>query len=302
MNISAIDIGSNSLRLMVGQETVSGFRFVATHAITTQLIQGIRDNGMLQGLPMRRSLRAVAKLVVLAQSYHAPKPRLAATESLRAAANRQLLIDLVMRRHGLSIEVLSAEEEAALTFASVRNNIFPMGELTVADLGGGSLEIASGSGDSPESWSGYPLGCVTLTATHLSNEPPGIDAWERTRIFARTVLRERLAIHGTLVGCGGAFTSVADMSIGLSRNQDAPLRGYRLEHSSIIQSGRFLASLPSARRALLPGISRARAPLAPAGTAIIAALLDLSEGWCLVSDRGFAWGLLLDTWARSKQR
>ncbi len=299
--VSAIDVGSNSLRLMIGEELEDNLTLIVERGASTRLAEGIwGERGDLSPQAMERTIRALGKLLSVARVAGVFKPRIAATEALRRADNSAALLDLASENLGVKIEILDAAHEAKLTFQAVRDHLSPVGHLAIVDLGGGSLEIAEGIHKIPRSWSTYPLGCIALTESSLEADPPGIAAWEKTREYAAKTLRGNLPVCDTLVGCGGAFTSTAGLAMGAMKFNRAKVKGYRLEFEKVCEIGRSLSAMSVAERCKLPSISTSRAYLAPAGTAVIAALLELGSGWCLVSDRGFAWGLLLETWIESR--
>jgi exopolyphosphatase/guanosine-5'-triphosphate,3'-diphosphate pyrophosphatase len=294
---SAIDVGSNSVRLMIGAEVDGRLNLLAEHGRTTRLAAGLSDaNQRLSLRSIITTLRSLGQLLIVAKLAGAPRPRLAATEALRKAKNAATLVQLTKRRLGLDLAILEPAHEAQLTFQAVRNHVHPKGPLAIADLGGGSLELAGGSADTVEWWRTAPLGCIQITERYFAHDPPGTSTWENARRAASTLLSQRLPSMPFMVGCGGAFTSTAALAQDCEVYSATNIRGYRLTTARVCEIGHRVSAMPISDRSQLPYISPSRAYLAPAGTAIIAALLDLTTGWCVVSDRGLAWGLLLETW------
>lgn len=294
---SAIDVGSNSVRLMIGEETDGTLALIAEHGRTTRLAEGLSNsNRLLSKRSIIRTLRSLGQLLIVAKLAAAPKPRVAATEALRKAENAALLVQLTERRLGLELEILGPAHEANLTFQAVRNHLRPSGPLVIADLGGGSLELAGGQADTLEWWRTFPLGCIQTTERFFTHDPPGTTAWERARCAAAAEIDNQLPHMPFIVGCGGAFTSTAALSQECAEHSAPRIKGYRLTTDRVREIGHMVSDMPLSRRSQIPCISSSRAYLAPAGTASITALLELTTGWCEVSDRGLAWGLLLETW------
>ena len=298
---AAIDVGSNSLRLMIGEETHGTLSLVAEHGRTTRLAEGLSpSNAVLSMRPIIRTLRTMSQLLMVAKLAGVPRPRTAGTEALRKAANSHILVDLTKRRLGLDLEVLDPAHEANLTFRAVRDHLHPSEPLAIADLGGGSLELAGGMTDALDWWRTFPLGCIGFTEQFFTQDPPGPAAWERARSAATALLENQLPPVPSLVGCGGAFTSTAALSQPSEEYSPARIRAYRLAVEHVREIGHMISAMPLSERSRLRCISTSRAYLAPAGTAIIAALLELTTGFCVVSDRGLAWGLLLETWIQQR--
>lgn len=282
---------------MVGEEREGNCVLIAEHARTTRLAMGMGVYNRIPAENIRITLHALSELMGYAHTMGVDRIRLAATGALRYAENGREVAIQIERETGILCDILTDKEESFLSFTAVRNRVSPQGSLTVADVGGATVEVMYGNFDTPSDVQSYTLGCIPMTETWFHDDPPGESAWRKARSAILEELHSILSVDSTIVGCGGAFTSTAALLRGL-RHDTIPLRGYEISENNVTEIGLLASTLTIKGRYALPGIGQARSVLVPAGTAIIAALLSKWGRPCLVSDRGFAWGLLLDTWKR----
>lgn len=280
---------------MVGEVNDDRLQLIAEHARTTRLAMGMAKHNVIPDEKAQETIDALGELIKVAVSLDAGHIRLAATGALRSAKNGRAVAERIKEQTQRECEILTEKEESFLSFHAVRDLVLPDGPLTVADVGGATMEIISGKSAIPDEYGSFPLGCIPVTEEWFSRNPPGETAWHKARKAICDRLPSRFDTHSVIVGCGGAFTSTAALVRGLKRDQ-VPLRGYPLNEITVTEIGLFASTLTVKTRYALPGIGEARSILVPAGTAIISALLSKWGKSCLVSDRGMAWGLLLDTW------
>src|SRR5262245_139619 len=168
MNLAVLDLGSNSFHLAVftsSDRAVLAPRRELRNAV--QLGASLRD-GHIDAAGFARGLTAIEALLRELSALHPGCSVVAvATSAVRDAVNGRAFCQEIERRHGIVVDILSGREEARMAFLGARLFAGPVGRLAVVDLGGGSLELASGPGADPDLADSIPLGVLRLRDVHL---------------------------------------------------------------------------------------------------------------------------------------
>jgi exopolyphosphatase / guanosine-5'-triphosphate,3'-diphosphate pyrophosphatase len=181
----------------------------------------------------------------------------------------------------VSIQVLPGPDESRLTFLAARRWFgWSSGRLLVLDIGGGSLEIAAGHDEVPGVAISLPLGANRLTRDWLTGDPPSADEVRRLRKHVRaeiaatagTVLRDGAANHA--VATSKTFRQLARIA-GAAPSSEGPYVRRILQHADVTDLAERLSGTTAAERAMLPGVSRGRAPQLAAGAIVADAAMDL---------------------------
>src|SRR5574337_430033 len=174
MRFAAIDLGTNTVRLLVGEpDDAGGYRPVFAAQEITRLGQGLLPDRLLQPEPIRRTLAALHRFRRAAESHAVGRFAVAGTSALREAKNRDAFVARAHRETGLHVRVLSGEEEARLTLLGARAALqIDRGRLVLMDIGGGSTEFVLADGPDILGTVSTGLGVVKLTETHLKSDPP----------------------------------------------------------------------------------------------------------------------------------
>lgn len=314
MRVAAIDLGTNTVRLLVGEpDGAGGFRPVFAAQEITRLGQGLLPDRELQPEPIRRSLAVLQRFRRAAESHAAGRIAVVGTSALREAKNREAFVGLARRETGLEVRVVSGEEEARLTLLGVRAAV-PVGRgpWLLMDIGGGSTEFLLAEGAEVRATVSTGLGVVKLTEAHLKTDPPlaGDLAAVRDVVSARmarlrtrelpglpsTAPDQRLAIVGT----AGTVTSLAAIDLALDPYDPERVNGHRLTRDRVATLCGELASLPLVRRRRVRGLEPARADVIVAGALVcLGAMEGLGLPELMVSDGGLREGVLLDLLHRS---
>jgi exopolyphosphatase/guanosine-5'-triphosphate,3'-diphosphate pyrophosphatase len=303
MRLAAIDVGTNTLRLLIADADATGpHRPILSAQEITRLGEGLFPDRTLKPPAIRRSLEVLARFSALARSHEAARMRAVGTSALRDAGNREAFL-AAARDVGVSIDVVSGEEEARLTILGIRVSLPGLsGPWTMLDIGGGSTEILAADGDSIRDAVSAPLGSVALTEAYLHGDPLG--AQEVTAL--RTAVRRTLhgfpggrhagdARTGTLVGTAGTITTLAAIDLGLECYDAERVNGHRLGHGRIESILHRLATIPLAARRQVPGLEPARADIIVAGAAVcLETMAWLGFTAITVSDGGLREGILVD--------
>lgn len=313
MRLAVIDLGTNTVRLLVGEEDgAGGYRSVfATQAIT-RLGQGMLADGQLQPEAVRRTLAVLARYRQEAERHGASRIAVVGTSAVRRAQNREAFVAAALRETGLAIRVISGEEEARLTLLGVRAAIRLGGRpFVMMDIGGGSTEFVLAGGQGIRASVSTGLGSVVLTEAHLHSDPPSRQELQAVRDAALAELgRQGTRILGPLarlretagpclVGTAGTVTTLAAIDLALERYAPDRVNGHRLPRERLGALGEMLAALPLARRRHVRGLEPERADVIVAGAVVGLAAMDALEfPEMIVSDGGLREGILLDLLGR----
>jgi exopolyphosphatase/guanosine-5'-triphosphate,3'-diphosphate pyrophosphatase len=298
--LAAIDIGSNSIRLLVAEVTPDGnYRVLDDEKQTTRLAHGLAETGLLGEPALEQSLEALGRMKAIAEGYGARQLEVIATSAVREAGNRERFLRLARQRLGLEIEVISAGEEGELSFRSVAHH-FDLGnrDVAVMDLGGGSAELILAAHGVVEAIYSLPLGAVRVTESVMHSDPLSDADYARLKKHIgkwldKIVGRPDLRPH-VLIGAGGTFTALAHLSMRQRGETYSAVGGYELNRSEVRHLFEYLRSLPLAARRGVPGLHADRADIILAGLAVIERVLKfLRVNRLVVHDRGVRDGLLL---------
>jgi exopolyphosphatase/guanosine-5'-triphosphate,3'-diphosphate pyrophosphatase len=298
--LAAIDIGSNSIRLMIAEASPDGsYRILDDEKETTRLAQGLTRTGRLSDEAMAKSLECLARMKAIVEGYGVAHLEIIATSAVREAKNRRKFLRLVQERLGLEVQVISTEEEGLLSFQSVARH-FDLREQNVAvvDLGGGSAELILAAKGIVEDVYSLPLGAVRLTERYLHSDPPGDRECGRLRREVSDCLRRVVGKPSfwpqTMIGSGGTFTALANMSLRMRGEAFGSVGGHELSRSEVRHILDNLRRLPLRARRAVPGLHADRADIIVAGLLVVERLLKfLRINRLVVHDRGIRDGLLL---------
>ncbi len=300
--LAAIDLGTNTVRLLVVEASGAAWRALHEEQRVTRLGEGRAATGNLQPAARRRTTEVVAAFVRRAEGLGVRDVRIVATSAVREAANGAEFVAQVRSSSGREVRVISGEDEARLTLLGVTEGLPDLrGDFLLFDIGGGSTEfVLSRAGRAVEAVS-VKLGVVELAERFMDKGPV-----DRTRYDAMAVeigarlaagLTEPILRHGApaLVGSAGTVTTLAALDLGLESYEPARVHGHRLTRAAVAKLGGRLAVLSLAERAALPCLEPGRADLIVPGLAICREALDrLDFDAFVVSDRGLREGILCE--------
>ena len=301
--LGAIDIGSNSVRLLVAEALRGGtYRILDEEREPTRLGRSASAVGRLDDESMDRTVAALRTFKEIATGYQVTRLRTIATCAVREARNGPEFCRRVREEVGLEVEVISGEREARLAFTSVQHAFDLSGRNTiVADIGGGSTEIVFATGNLIESIFSTPLGAVRLTEQFALGDccdaPEAARGLERLDDEIAAVLKKQttkpLFAPHLLVGCGGTFTTLAELVMATRRESNVPVAGYTVSHAEVRHLLDRLRKMPLRARRSMPGMTPDRADIIVAGLSIIDALLKrFHVNTLAVHTRGVRDGLL----------
>ncbi|NVO55325.1 Ppx/GppA family phosphatase [Rhodobacteraceae bacterium B1Z28] len=325
---AALDLGTNSCRMLIAQPKGSGFHVVDSFSKSVQLGAGLERTGRLSRASMARTVQALRICQQKLKRNKVKRMRLIATEACRRAKNSREFIRQVKRETGLTLDIIQPEEEARLAVISCAPLVSTKTEqLLVVDIGGGSTELVwidisslprrdrpaaimrlhNGfhTADSPfpaakvVDWISVPLGVATLRDQFNDVEDDSarfaLMSWffeENLADFAP--YKDEQAREGfQIVGTSGTVTTVAASHLGLKRYDRTKVDGLRMTSDQIDKVIRGYLELGPQGRRRDPRIGDDRQALIMSGSAILQALLRCWPTDRLsVADRGLREGLL----------
>jgi exopolyphosphatase/guanosine-5'-triphosphate,3'-diphosphate pyrophosphatase len=306
MRLATIDLGSNTVRLLVAdlQPGGRGWHAVESDQRVTRLGEGLPSSGRLGDAPAQRTAAVVQEYVARARQAGAERVTIVATSAVREAANGRDFAAGLEQATGERVRVVSGQEEAALTLAGVLGGLpagqAPGASTAVFDIGGGSTEYVLACGRELVTAVSLRLGVVDLAERYPfpgAVDPVGYRALQveiAERLAGEVPAVFRAAPARRLVGTAGTATTLAALDLGLRRYDPARVQGHRLTRPAIEALRDRLGALTLAQRGALPCLEPGRADLIVAGTAIVLATLDLTgAATMIVSDWGLREGILL---------
>ncbi|MFJ3334821.1 Ppx/GppA family phosphatase [Streptomyces sp. NPDC086766] len=282
MRTSVVDVGSNTVRLMVADAEGGVPLPVHTAKWRLRLSEQVRPGDRIPEEAVERLVGAVAEASATASRWGASGPLAFATAVVRGAPNRLEVLRAVRTRTGVALCTLPGEVEAELTFLGARRWMgWRSGPLALLDIGGGSLEVAFGRGRLPDFVASLPLGAGRLTHQFLTPEdPPSPERLKALRREVRHQLRDaaaRIRWEGprTAVATSRTFQQLGRLC-GAAPGRYGPFVERPLRRADLREAIDRLAALPAAARAALPGISAPRAAQSLAGAVVAHTAMKLT--------------------------
>ena len=309
MILAGIDIGTNTLRLLVAETGPDSFHEIYADRKITRLGQDLDLNGMVTSEAQDRSLDALEDFAKQIRRHGAIQTAAIATSALRNATNSSAFIHAVKKKTGIDVTVISGKEEARLTLLGVahiltgderQKKINPLTSSLVIDIGGGSTEIITTRfGETPVIIS-LPLGAVYLTERCIKHDPPIAEEVARLRRMVRGELDSHAAmiqpdLAGMLVGTAGTVTTLAAIDQGLEGYDPARINRAALTIDFIDKIVDTLSISSLEERRTIRGLEPGREDIILAGAVILQEIMRrFGYASMLVSDWGLREGIVLD--------
>jgi exopolyphosphatase/guanosine-5'-triphosphate,3'-diphosphate pyrophosphatase len=305
--VAAIDCGTNSTRLLVASAGGDG-RLVTHERLMriTRLGRGVDATGQLDPDAIGRTIEVLREYRGVMDRHGVTEIRAAATSAARDAANRDEFFEAAEQVLGVRLELISGEEEGALSFRGATADLDPsLGPFAVIDIGGGSTEFSFGTTTSEASIS-VDMGCVRMTEQYLLHDPPTAEELSQclsiVEIYLNDVRREipDLDTANTFVGLAGTVSTAAAVEIGLAEYDRDQIHHFRLSKAAAEDVFRTLATERLADRIANPGLEEARADVIVGGLCVLVQIMrQYGFAECLVSEADILDGLALSIADRS---
>ena len=299
---AVIDAGTNSIKFHIAERDASGlWRSLVDRAEVTRLGEGLVPQGAIVDAALQRTLAAVAGMADEARRHGVRAIAAVGTAGLRMASNGAEVIAAIGARTGITIEVISGEEEGRLAFVAAQSGLgLKTGSLVVFDTGGGSSQFSFGHDARVDERFSVNVGAVRYTERHRLD-----------RAVAPEVLREALAAIATdlscldgrpapdaLVAMGGAVTNLAAVMHQLAAYDPEVVQGSVIERAEIDRQIELYRTRDAEARRRIVGLQPDRAQVILAGACIVRTIMDkLGQQRFTVSDRGLRHGVLAERFA-----
>lgn len=297
--LAAIDVGTNSVRLLVAEPAGGDRRFRTLERLMriTRLGQGVNATGRLAPDAIERTMTVLREYrgVMDALGVPAGRVRITATSAARDSANRDEFFGPAAEVVGSPVDLLTGEEEGRLSFDGATADLDPdLGPFVVVDIGGGSTEFSTAEGAVS-----VDVGCVRLSEAYLESDPPAPEELHAclsvTSEHLKDVVRElpSVAEAKTFVGLAGTVTTAAAVEQGLAVYDRDKVHGFVLTHAAAEDVFRTLATERRADRIHNPGLEEARADVIVGGMCVLVTVFrQLGFDECLVSEADILDGLI----------
>jgi exopolyphosphatase/guanosine-5'-triphosphate,3'-diphosphate pyrophosphatase len=279
MRVAGIDCGTNSIRLLIADVDRSGLTDVVREMRIVRLGQDVDRTGRLAPEALDRTRAALADYAATIRAHEAERVRMVATSATRDAANRDEFSEMVRAELGVDAEVITGQQEAALTFTGAVSALgAPTGPLLVVDIGGGSTELVRGQDGTIRAHS-MDVGCVRMTERHLRDDPPTAEQIAATIADVRAATddaRADVPLDGefTFVGVAGTVTTVAAIALELDRYDADVIHGAQISADRIAEVTERLLGMTHAERAALPVMHPGRVDVIGGGALVLRTLVE----------------------------
>ncbi len=286
MLCAAIDIGSNTTRLLVAEPQEGQLRKVMEQRAYTRIGKDANKNGKITAEKIAEVAEVAATQVRLAEEMEAEVIKIVATAAIREAKNRDKIVKAIEEEAGLSVEVLSEEDEGRLAFLGATKSLgHPVeGTVAVVDVGGGSSEVIFGTlAEGVAEVRSWKIGSGSLAEEHLTRDPPSASEIRSLRDSISDFFEgEELEHPNQAVAVGGSATSLRT------------LVGAVLEYETLERAVRVLSSDEIADVAKRFELDPRRVKLLPAGVLILEKLSELLGQPLQIGKGGLREGVILD--------
>lgn len=309
MKLAAIDIGSNSIHLIIADVYPDGHYVVVDKAkdmvgLASQTV----SSGYLSQDAMQRGVEALARFRDLARERGVDAIVAAATSAVREAVNGEHFVERVYQECGIEVQIISGQEEARLIYLGARDHIdWGLRRALLVDIGGGSVEFILGDQSGATHFLSLPLGVRRLSEAFLTSDPPRKAELKRLRAFIEEELEPlRQMVQGQdfdfVVGSSGTLKNLSMMAARRNGEEVDATHGVWTRLLDLKEMGRALSGLRSSERLQYHGVNAKRVDTIVAGAQLIKYILRAVDRDCYVtSEYALRDGLIVDYIERQGQ-
>ena len=278
MRVAVIDCGTNSIRLLIADIDGNNFREVVRDMEIVRLGQGVDETGQFHPDAITRTLAAVDKFAAEIAKGGVEKIRFCATSATRDATNRHLFVDGVRERLGIELEVITGDEEAALSFAGAIKDLDPSnGPFLVVDIGGGSTEFVFGT-STVEAARSVNIGCVRMTERHFASDPATTQQIKSARSDIQAAIAQAASVvpittAKTLVAVAGTATTVAAAALELPEYDRYAIHLSRISAQQTHDAATMFATSTREQRLALGYMHPGRVDVIAAGSLVLSEIM-----------------------------
>jgi exopolyphosphatase/guanosine-5'-triphosphate,3'-diphosphate pyrophosphatase len=296
MNYASIDIGTNTVLLMIA-EIKDRIEEIYDTAVITRLGEGLKQTGALSSEAMERTLNVLGHYKAIAEKSQVSEVFCVGTAALREARNRDTFLELARKQLSFDIRVISEREEAFYTYLSVHQNLSDEAEdVIILDIGGGSTEIIFEGRGNIIDYISLPVGSVKLTEMFIKHDPPLDNEISLLRDFIQSILKLPFKKNvQSVVGTAGTVTTLGSISKGLCEWDKKQIHGLRLTSKRIDEVVHHLLAKTISERSKLPGMEKGREDIIPQGIVLLQEIMQYFRAEELMIDaNGVRHGVLCE--------
>jgi exopolyphosphatase / guanosine-5'-triphosphate,3'-diphosphate pyrophosphatase len=271
--VAAVDLGTNSTRLLVADVEAERLEEVVRRLTITRLGEGVDARRRLLPVPITRVRNCLTDYRRELEEHGATRTLAIATSAVRDAENGEAFLGEIEWSYGFTTRLLNGTEEAAMMVRGVTAGRQPVQDILVVDIGGGSTElVVTSNGAEPVASTSLDVGCVRLTERFLVSDPPTRPELAAAGAFVRSLLPSYEA--RSAIGVAGTVTTLATLDLGLEEYDPEKTHGHRIPRDSVERELDHLAAMTLAERMHVPGIEPGRASVIVAGLVVLRETLD----------------------------
>jgi exopolyphosphatase/guanosine-5'-triphosphate,3'-diphosphate pyrophosphatase len=265
--VAAVDLGTNSTRLLVADIHGDVLDEVTRRLTITRLGEGVDERRRLLPVPIARVRNCLADYRHELETLRAERTLAIATSAVRDAENGEALLGEIEWSYGFTTRLLSGDEEAAMMIRGVTAGRAPLDDVLVVDIGGGSTELVVARDGAVAFATSLDVGCVRVTERFLRSDPPSQPELAAAGAYVRSLLPELQARRA--IGVAGTVTTLATLDLGDAEYDPARTRSHRLALASVEAQLERLAAMTTEERVDVPGMEPGRAPVIVAGILVL---------------------------------
>ena len=273
MRVAAVDLGTNSTRLLVADVDGERLHEVDRRLRITRLGEGVDARRRLLPVPIARVRNCLADYRRELEELGAERTLCIATSAVRDAENGEAFLGEIEWSYGFTTQLLDGSEEAAMMVRGVSAGRPSLEDTLIVDIGGGSTElVVTSNGAAPAASVSLDVGCVRLTERFLGSDPPSKPELATAGAYVRSLLPPYDA--ESAIGVAGTVTTLATLDLGLDEYDSERTHGHRIARDSVERELERLAAMTLDERRRLPGIEPGRAAVIVAGVVVLREILD----------------------------
>ena len=270
MRVAAIDLGTNSTRLLVADVEDGRVEEVVRRLRITRLGEGVDSRRRLLPLPIARVRNCLSEYRRELEALGAERALAFATSAVRDAENGEAFLGEIEWSYGFTTRLLTGDEEAQLMLRGVSEGRELHERTLLVDIGGGSTELVLNGGFRTS----LDLGCVRMTERFLHSDPPTTNELDACAEACREALADVNQPARAAIGVAGTVTTLAALDLGLTQYDPERIHGHRLRARAVGTQLERLASLPNEARRNVPALEPERAPVIVAGAVVLREVLE----------------------------
>jgi exopolyphosphatase/guanosine-5'-triphosphate,3'-diphosphate pyrophosphatase len=299
MILTSIDVGTNSIRLLISEVKNSELFDILRKVRITRLGEGMDETRLISKEAINRTLNVLKEYKEIIDKYKISNYLAVGTSALRDCKNSNKFIERVKKETGLDVEIISGEKEAYFSFLGSTYHFMNKRTILIIDIGGGSTELLLGKEGKIRLSHSLPVGCIRLTEKYLLSDPPTNKQIKKSFLFLEPILTNSLNKISNfkiqqIIGLGGTISAIASIKLGLKKYDFNKLHLFNLKLNEIENIFKKLSEINLKERRRVIGLEKERADTILGGTIILLALLKfLKIDEIIVSQRDMLDGIIL---------